>query len=639
MTQPVRKRQALTRMKYDRVDLVAEGANEHAHILLAKNRRGVQRPETFTVRKAMGQIKCNKCGMMNAKGAEKCKRCGSSDLAKTRVVVTKTVTNPKKAPKNDDAKNSTSNASGYTFEDEQYNQDNAENGEALGDSIERSDMSKSNNGWFEEDIAKDSPGSGESVDTVDNEALEAQKEGEDSDDDIEQLAETKPTSLKKPPNPGSGYINTATSSSDSTASTHKSRTGSADFGKKRKLRKEKPGLNSYDLTDGGSQTVAENAEHLYRSESQPTVPAQTRLESTMSDANKPLRLGKARRRPKKNSEGLEIMDHGLADGIMAKPGVKRNGVGTGHSKQTTRQRTAVSPPGNPLDKSRVQKSLVAVESMNLAVRLAKNLVAIHEKNRPDLYESVVGDFLDVLNAGAGEWFAGSSITKSSTLDRQVEDVASEVYELLRKASPASEMSDEASEGVDADDMDDVADNSMGKLKTTTRANKNEKEQTVGKKKNFYKSLATEDGEIEFELDPVVKGRLDMLDELLEERTQNTYIAKARELRDIPGYNEAKVAKQLRAAYERSDDEGRELEQMLAAAANAVSDSAVMKQYGMTGAGTIASDDTNSKMAEAYAFADRHVSKGAEGGKTREMLAVEYMKEHGGDFYEPAKQLR
>jgi hypothetical protein len=653
----VRKRQALTRMKYDRVDLVAEGANAHAHILLAKNRKPA--PKTLTVRKAMGQIKCNHCGMMNAKGAQKCKRCGSSDLAKTRIVVTKTVTNLKNAPKNDDSTNSPSNASGYTFEDEQYDQDNGENGEALGGSIEddiddvggdSAKMSKSNSGasrdgWFEDDIEKADAGSGESVDTVDNEALEHQKEGEDDDSEIEQLAETKPVSLKRPPNPGSGYTNTATSSSDSTMATHKSR---ADFGKKKRLKKtaENPGLNSYDLTDGGSQVVTENAEHMYRHEADPTVPAQTRLESTMSDANRPLRIGKARRK-KTNREGLDIMDHGTADGIYTKPGVKRNGVGTGHNKYTTKPRTAVAPPPNPLDKSRrmspeqLQKGLVAVEAANLAVRLAKNLVAIHDKDRPDLYPAVVEDFLDVLNAGAQEWFAGSSITKSSSLGTQVENVATEVYELLSKASPASEMSDEASEGVDADKMDSVATNSMGRLKTTTRANKNEKVETVvGKNKKLYKSVA-QSGEdsIEVELDPVLKGRLDMLEDLLEEREQNKYISKARELRGIPGWNEEKVAKQLRVAYETDPEMGAELEQMLAASANVVNDSAVLKQYGMTGAGSLGDDDMNAKVAKAYAAADDQIRKSNGEGVTREQAAVQYMKDHPGEFYQEAKQLR
>ena len=632
----VRKRQALTRMKYDRVDLVGEGANGHANILIAKNK--VPASRTTTVRKAMGQIKCNHCGMMNAKGAQKCKRCSSTDLAKTRVVVTKTVTNLKKTPKNDDAENSTSNASGYTFEDEQYDQDNGENGQALGDSVERSKMSKSSDGWFEEDVYKDT---GTSVDSVDNEKREQDMEGEDDDSDIEDLAETKPTGTK--PNKGGGFTNTATNSSDSTNATHKSRGGEL-LGKKKRLRKavEKPGLNSYDLTDGGSQNVAESAEQMYRSNSQPTVPAQTKLASTMSSANGPLRIGKARRK-KTNREGLDIMDHGTSDGIYAKPGVKRNGTGTGHNKHTTRQRTAVAPPNNPLDKSRgrsaedVQKSLVAVEAANLAVRLAKNLSAIYDKDRPDLYPAVVGDFLDVLNAGAQEWFAGSSITKSATLDTQVQSVAEEMYALLAKASPASEMSDDASAGGDADADDKVADNSMGKLKTTTRANKNEKEQTVGKKK-LYKNLRQVEQDFEDDLDPVSKAKFDLLDELLEEKEQNKYVAKARELRNIPGWNEKKVAKQLRAAYETDPDMGKELEQMLAASANVISESVVLKQHGMTGGGSLGSDDMQAKMAQAYAAADQNIAKSGE-GKTREQLAVEYMKDHPGEFYQEAKQLR
>lgn len=632
MTQ-VRKRQALTGMKYNRVDLVGDGANEHADILLAKN-KGLRRnsPQTFTVRKAMGQIKCNHCGMMNAKGASKCKRCGSTDLAKTRVLVTKTVTNPKKPPKNDDATNSTSNASGYTFEDEQYDQDNGENGEALGDSVERSSMSKSNDGWFDEEIGK---ATGESVDTVDNEALESEKEGEDDDSDIEALAETKPTGTR--PNKGGGFQNTATNASDSTMATHKSR---APLGKKKKLAKKNPGLDSYDLTDGGSQTVTENAAQLYRENSQPTVPAQTRLESTMSDANRALRIGKARKK-KTNSEGLDIMDHGTSDGIYSKPGVKRNGTGTGHSKHTTRQRTAVAPPNNPLDKSKgmsaedVQKALVAVEAANLSVRLAKNLAAIHEKNRPDLYPAVVEDFLDVLNAGAQEWFAGSSITKSTTLDAQVESVASEVYELLAKASPASEMSDEASEGEDADKMDSVATNSMGRLKTSTRANKNEKVETVVGKKKLYKNVG---GQGENEPDALTKAKFARLDELLEEKQVATYIGKARNLKGIPGYDEAKVAKQLRTAYETDPEMGAELEQMLQASANIVSDSTVLKQHGMTGGAVLGGDDMQAKMTQAYAAAESIVAKSGADGPTKEQLVVDYMKEHPGEFYQEAKHL-
>lgn len=636
MTQ-VRKRQVLTRMRYNRVDLVADGANEHADILLAKNR--TQGPRTFTVRKAMGQVKCNKCGMMNQKSATKCRFCGSANLAKTLVVVTKTVQNPgkKKAPKNDDATNSTSNASGFTFEDEQYDQDNGENGQALGDAVERSSMNKSRSDaqqsadWFDVQLQK--AGDGTEVGSVDNEENgdEHTKEGADPDDDIEEMAETTQASsiTRKRPQ---GYMSTATSSSAPTGMTHKSRMGaqqSLNFGKKRKLKKnaERPGLNSWDYGDQGSQQVAESAEQMYRSESQPNGNDSSHQDSTRSKV-----LTKARRK-KTNRAGLDVMENGNT-GIYEHPGVKRNGTGTGHNKYTNRPRTSVAPPPNPLDKSRdgVQKGLPELEALNLGVALAENLGLILKNNRPDMYKTVMEDFLQTANAAASAWFGGSSVTKSKDTAVQAQDVAKRAYDIIAKASPESEMADEVAEGADPDKMDSVATNSMGALKSKTVGhNENEKMEDVVGKNKVYKS-ADADGDPYEGLSPVVKNQLLRLNELEEMRTHETFITKAREMKHLVGFDEEKVAKQLRDAYEQSDEQGQWLEQTLLAASNGQKDSAVFKQFGMPGAGTSASDDP---MARAVAHADSQISK-ANGGATREQLVTEYMAQHPGEFYQVAK---
>lgn len=612
MTTAVRKRQVLTGMKYDRVDLVPEGANAHAHILIAKNKS--QEPKRVVTRKAMGQVKCNHCDTSVAKSAQSCPECGSKDLSTTLVQVTKTTVNPKKAPKNDDATNSTSNADGYTFEDEQYDQDNGENGQALGDAVERNALKKSG-GWFE--IRKDD------VDDVDNERFEHEKEGEDPDDDIEEMSMRKPTGTR--PDKRSGYVNGATGAMDVTAM-GKSRTGI-----KRKFLKEKPGRNSFDYADQGSQEIAESAEQMYRSESQPTPKAQERRESTMSDV-----FAKAgRRRGRKNSEGLDILENGNT-GIYQRPGVKRNGTNTGHNKTTNAGRTAVAPPKNPLDvgKSRtfrVRKSnpdlpLMQLEALNLGVGLAENLGEILKKGRADLYEATVQDFLDTLNAGFGEWQAGSTITKAKTVDAQAEDVAERVSVILAKASPESEMSDEASEGEDADKVD----SGRPSIPSKKSQNAGEDNTSVGKSR-VNKSLSEPDP---YEgLSPIVKSRLQRLEALEEEREQAAYLAKARELRGLPGFNEDRIAKQLRNTYETlGQEEGDALFQTLAASANAVQDSTVFKQFGMPGTGTSASDDP---MAKAYAYADSIVQKGNV-TKSREVLVADYMRDHPADFYQPAK---
>lgn len=616
-------------MKYDRVDLVGEGANGHANILIAKNKVPVQRT---VVRKAMGSVKCNKCHMMNQKGADKCKFCGSSDLAKTRIDIVKTVTNPgqskttkqKAAPKNDDA----TNAGQYTFEDQQYDQDNGENGEALGDAVERNSVNK---GWFEEEVSKSE--NGEDVDSVDNEKSEAQMEGEDSDDDIEALAETKPVGVKR--ERGGGFQNTATNASDSTMATHKSRFFGDSFGKKRKFKKEKPGLNSFDYGDQGSQQVAESAEQMYRAGFQPTKEATTRMDSTRSDA-----LNKARRGRKSNREGLDVMENGN-DGIYTSPGVKRNGTGTGHSKHTTKPRTSVAPPPNPLDKSRfrvVRKNtqnenadLASLEALNVGVKMAENLGILIRKNRPDLFETVLKDTVEALNAFFGEWSAGSTVTKSKNTEGLAEDVAERVLAVIAKASPQSEMSDEASEGEDADDMDGVATNSVGKLKTSTRANKNEKvEEVVGKNKVFK----TAGGQDPYAgLHPIVKSQLQELADFRELQEQEVYLKKAADLKYLPGFDQEKIAKQLRNAYDEGQEEGDYLYQTLAAASNGQKDSVVFKQFGMPGSGSMTDNDP---MARAKAYADSAIQKGAD-GKTTEQLQVDYMRLHPEEFYQEAKR--
>lgn len=634
MTQPVRKRQRLTNMRYDRVDLVQEGANAHAHIVLAKNRGGKQLPpRSETVRKAMGQIKCNACGKMNPKGSKSCMSCHSTDLAKTRIVITKTVTNgktpSKKAPKNDDA----TNAGQYTFEDEQYDQDNGENGQALGDAVERSVMNKSAEGWFEEDVEKSD--NGEDVDSVDNEEDEEEKEGEDSDKDIEQMAMTKPTGQGK--RRDSGYQNTNTSSMVNTGQTHKSRGFDFDlsFGKKKRLKKtaEVPGLNSYDHADEGSQNVAESAEQMYRSQSQPTEAAQTRLESTMSDTNRQLRVGKARRK-RSNAEGLDKLENGN-EGIYSRPGVKRNGTGTGHSKHTTRQRTAVAPPPNPLDKSRFSPNdQVALEALNLGVKFAENIARIHKSGNFEVYPEMMADFVEAVNAYAGEWSLDNSITKAKDAGKYAENIASRAYAILAKASPASEMSDEAAEGVDPDDMDSVANNGMGKLKDVGGD-----DTKVGKNKLKKSRQFDEEEDRYAQLDPVTKSQLAQLNELLQEKEQERFVTMAKSLRKLPGFRQETVAKQLQDAYDVSEENGEQLRTMLQGAANMAAESTIMKQYGMTGSGT-ATDSAgglDAAMAAADAWATMQVAKSA-GGKTAEQLRVEYMTQHPEDFYQPAKSL-
>lgn len=609
----VRKRQQLTGMKYDRVDLVPDGANAHAHILIAKNK--VAGEKVLTVSKAMGSVKCNHCGKMNGKGANVCRYCHSTDLAKTLVEVKKTVVNPKKVPKNDDATNSTSNASGYTFEDEQYDQDNGENGQALGDSVERSVLEKS--GWFE--IRKDDIGD------VNNERNEREKEGEDPDDDIEELSMRKPVGTR--PDKRSGYIDGNTGANDVMTATAK---GLRPVIKKKFL-KEKPGLNSFDYGDQGSQEVAESAEQMYRSESQPTEEAQERRESTMSDV-----LAKAGRRRRKNAEGLDILENGNT-GIYQRPGVKRNGTNTGHNKTTNAGRTAVAPPKNPLDvgkslrvrKSREMDPLAQLEALNVGVSLAENLGLIIQKGRPELYETVVKDFLGSLNAYFGEWQSGGTVTKSKTAEAQVEDIADRVEAILAKASPESEMSDEAAEGESPDSVD----SKRPKLYSKKSQNAGEDNTSVGKNR-VNKSLT--DGDDPYAgLHPVVKSQLQELKEFREMQREAEYLKKARTLRGLPGFDEARIAKQLQNTYETlGEEDGDLLYQTLSASAAAVQDGGIFKQYGLPGSGTSSSDDP---MARADEWAKTQINKSGE-GKTIEQLRVDYMREHPGEFYQPAKSL-
>jgi hypothetical protein len=613
-------------MRYDRVDFVGDGANGHADILLAKNRN--HPPKVRLVSKSMGTYECKECGTPHSsvKKSASCSNCGSRNFNYTEVHVTKK-SSPvltKKVPKNDDA----TNAGQYTFEDEQYDQDDGENGKALGDAVEKNGWfaidrgSPDNGGWLFLDKAKTvqtgGNKNGTDVDSVDNEAHEDEMEGEDSDKDIELLSMQLPSGTR--PDRRSGYK----SLSSTTKVTQKSR-----FGKKKPFKKERPGMNSYDYGDQGSQEVAESAEQMYRSESQPTDNSQEHRDSTRSDASTD-DLGKARRR--KGKEGLRILENGN-QGVNATRGVSRNGTNTDKAKKTSAGRTAVRPPGNPLDKSRklvLRKSqssgedLPTLEALNLGVQLAENLGEVLRKGKPELYESVMTDFIETMNVAAGEWFAGSTITKSSTVDAQAEDVAERVYEILTKASPASEMSDDVAEGADADEEDKVANNSVGKLKTSYPGNnKNEKDETVGKSKDTdpYAGLS-----------PVVKARFERLDELEEQNTQREFLAKARELRHLPGYDEEKLAKQLRSAYEGGQEAGDYLFQTLSAAANNAEDSNVFKQFGMPGAGSVGDDDP---MARAYAYADSNISKSGD-GPTREQLVVNYMREHPSDFYQTAK---
>jgi hypothetical protein len=216
---------------------------------------------------------------------------------------------------------------------------------------------------------------------------------------------------------------------------------------------------------------------------------------------------------------------------------------------------------------------------------------------------------------------------------QAEDVATRAYEIISKASPAAEMSDQASENGDADAADKSTTNSMGKLKSRAVGNnENEKEQTVvGKSKNVFKSADADNDPYEG-LHPVVKSQLIELQELKEMQTQETFIKKARQMPYLVGFDEEKVAKQLRDAYEASDEQGQWLEQTLMAASNGQKDSTIFKQLGMPGAGTSATDDP---MAKAVAYAKSNISKAANGA-TEEQLVVEYMRQNPGEFYQNAK---
>lgn len=637
----VRKRHVLTGMKYDRVDLVGEGANGHADILIAKNRK----PQTNVAKKAMGTYQCQDCGA-NQKGITKsraCISCDSENLNYVEVTVSKKVTpvgakqtNPqqaktKKVPSNDDA----TNAGQYTFEDQQYDQDNGENGQALGDAVERSVLNKSQPNWFEVDVNKsdyldynpEQDKDGRDVGNVDNMKDEHMKEGEQNDEEQERLAEKQPTGLR--PDRETGYLNTDTKTHASMMATHKSR--NFDLGKKRTFKKEKPGRNSWDYGDQGSQEVAESAEQMFRSNSQPTPEAQSRQDSTRSKV-----VVKARRK-RTNREGLDIIDHtsdGNAQGIYSQPGVKRNGTGTGHNKYTNKPRTAVAPPGNPNDVGkRVVKSidLASLEALNLGVQFAENMNAILKSNRPEAYNELMADFVETVNAVAGEWFVGSSITKSKNADAQANDIAQRALAIISKASPAAEASDDAAQGEDADEVDKKSNNNaVGKLKTSYPGNnKNEKEQTVVGKKKIFKSL--QDNPYEGFPEEVMK-KFAELDELKEERAQQVYLSKARELRGLPGYNEEKVAKQLRDAYEADAEGGEYLFQTLSAAANVAHDSTIFKQFGLPGSGADASDP----MAKARAYAQSHVTKGAN-GPSEDVLMAEYIKEHGAEFYAEAKK--
>lgn len=240
----------------------------------------------------------------------------------------------------------------------------------------------------------------------------------------------------------------------------------------------------------------------------------------------------------------------------------------------------------------------------------------------------MSDFVETLNAYFGEWQAGSTITKAKTVDAQAEDVAERVSAIIAKASPESEMSDEASEGEDAD----AVDSKRPSVPSKKSQNAGEDNTSVGKNR-VNKSLSEPDP---YEgLSPIVKSRLQRLELLEEEREQSAYLAKARELRGLPGFNEERIAKQLRSTYETlGEEEGNALFQTLSASANAVQDSSVFKQFGMPGTGTSATDDP---MAKAYAYADGLIQKGNI-TKSREALIADYMRDHGAEFYQPAKSV-
>lgn len=615
----VRKRHVLTGMKYDRVDLVGDGANGHADILIAKNK------DPQTAKRAMGTYQCADCGVKSRQvsKSKSCSACGSENLDYIEVVVSKKVVRvgkaaaprqgaTKKVPKNDDA----TNAGQYTFEDEQYDQDNGENGAALGDAMERSVLNKNaaNEDWFEvefDDVGKSGltvqtgDGSGKEVDDVDNEKNERQKEGPDPDDDIELKAMTLPTG--------------------------KSRT--FFFGKK-KAKPEKPGFNTVDHADEGSQEVAEDAEQMYRSESQPTRAAQTRQDSTRSKVV--VGVDKARQgRKRTNAEGLHVLANG-SEGIHSKPGVKRNGTGTGSKKSTRRKRTQVAPPNNPLDGKGVAKSMdpviPTIEALNLGLQFAENIELVTKSGKTELYETVLSDFVEAANAAAAEWVAGSTVTKSSDLDAQVDDIAERAYGILAKASgddTSDDSDDDDSDDEDDSDEDDSEDSkdakdAMGKLKKN-------KVRVVVKKSRVVKTLAEEDP---YEgLSEVVVKKLQQFDELLELQQAEKYTKLAKSLRSLPGFDEEKISKQLRDAFEADEDGGKYLYQTLTAAANQMKDSDAYRQYGMPGQGSGSTDP----MSKAREFAKSKISKSGD-GPTEEMLMVEYMQQNPADFYQEAKSV-
>jgi hypothetical protein len=273
-------------------------------------------------------------------------------------------------------------------------------------------------------------------------------------------------------------------------------------------------------------------------------------------------------------------------------------------------------------------ALQTVEALNLGVQFAENMNLIMKSGKAeDLYPTVMEEFVKTVNASASAWFSGSTVTKSKDTAKQVEDIAERALEILAKASDSSDDSDDDEDDSDSDSSDDSM---KGKLKKF-RVVKN-KEQTNMGNKNVTKSLTDDDPYAG--LSDVVKSKLEKYDEFMELREQEKYDKLAKSLRNIPGFNQEKIAKQLRSAYEADEEGGQYLYQTLQASANQAQDSVVFKQIGMPGQGPDGSDP----MEKARAFAKSKVSKSGD-GPTEDQLMVEYMRENPAEFYQEAKQVR
>jgi hypothetical protein len=612
MTTAVRKRgrQTLTNLKVSRVDLVPDGANEWADIVFAKARE--QTPDV--VHKARGSVMCNNCKKPIGKGHTTCPNCGSTNLSKTRIDVIKSVTPVKKPPKNDAAPDNQSETYDDTARDDDQDED---------------DVQKS--GWYDIDVRKDD------IEDVDNKSREKMVEGEDNDDDIEALAEKTPDKATK----RSGFKNTSSPAEDTTMMTMKNRSGSVTVMAKGKK------LNfSVDHGDEGSQEVVENAEQMYRSESEPDTSSDDHMDNTLASVVHkafgpgPTQLRAIKRGTKKKGigkkQGLQALDLSTYK-FYDQSGVTRNGTNTGHgagnNKTTTRQRTAVPPPPNPNDPGasggpvgkslRIRKSLLRtdtapIEALNLSTAFADNMCAVLKSGSAENYAVVMDDFVSTMNAAASVWFAGDTVAKANTAAVQRNRIVERVQNIL-KASTEAESSDDAAAGKDEDEVDSERPDNPAHKPTSTDAGDVTGMVNKGKE-DIYKGLSPAAAKILAEAEQVIeKGKVD--------RWNDT----AAQYADIPGTDVTALAKSLRSLHETDEANYNAVVTALDAAKAQLADSAVFTQIGKSGAGSRNADP----MAKANEYADTMVLKSGV-AKSRDELVMEYMLEHPGEFYQQSK---